>query len=103
MLGRVIYHNPFLLTEVNTSIFRSKDNEISRENILLDYINYINTQLKIGVPMRSMTRHILGLYHGESNAKLFRRLLSGKSVEMCHLKEWLDFKKNTITSNESDE
>jgi len=48
-----------------------------------------------------MTRHILGLYHGETNAKLFRRLLSGKVVGLDHLNEWLDFKKNSLTDNES--
>ena len=63
----------------------------------------INIQLKIGVPMRSMTRHVLGLYHGESNAKLFRRLLSGKTVEIDHLNEWLNFKKNTVTNIDSNE
>ena len=53
--------------------------------------------------MRSMTRHVLGLYHGESNAKLFRRLLSGKTVEIDHLNEWLNFKKNTVTKTDSNE
>jgi len=41
-----------------------------------------------------MTRHILGLYHGEKNAKLFRRLLSGKVVNLSHLEEWLNIVKN---------
>jgi len=40
---------------------------------------------------------MLGLYHGESNAKLFRRLLSGKTVELEHLNDWLTFKKNKTT------
>ena len=54
-------------------------------------MSYIKRQLKEGVPIRAMTRHILGLYHGQSNAKFFRRLLSGKSVELDHLDEWLKF------------
>ena len=49
-------------------------------------------QLKIGVPIRSMTRHILRLYiMAKANAKLFRRLLSGKIVELDNLNEWLKF------------
>ena len=48
-----------------------------------------------------MTRHILGLYHGETNAKLFRRLLSGKVVGLDHLNEWLDFKINSLSDNKS--
>jgi len=41
-----------------------------------------------------MTRHIMGLYHGQKNAKMFRRLLSGKTVDLSHLSEWLNFANN---------
>ena len=54
-------------------------------------MSYIKKQLKQGVPIRAMTRHILGLYHGQNNAKFFRRLLSGKTVELGHLDDWLEF------------
>ena len=101
MLGRAVYNNPFLLSEVDSDIFSEKKNPINREQILKKYMVYMNEQLKIGVPIRSMTRHILGLYHGETNAKLFRRLLSGKVVEFNHLNEWLDFKINSLTDNKS--
>jgi tRNA-dihydrouridine synthase A len=101
MLGRSVYHNPFLLREIDVSIFGNNKNSFSREQILKKYMNYIKRQIKIGVPIRSMTRHILGLYHGESNAKLFRRLLSGKTVELEHLNDWLAFKKNSSTEVKS--
>ncbi|WP_435187801.1 tRNA dihydrouridine(20/20a) synthase DusA [Pseudothioglobus sp. nBUS_23] len=93
MLGRSIYHNPFLLEQIELEIFKSNERSLNRELILSKYMSYISAQLQQGVPIRSMTRHILGLYHGEANAKLFRRLLSGKVVELDHLNEWLDFKK----------
>ena len=101
MLGRAVYNNPFLLSEVDSDIFGKKKNPINREQVLKKYMVYMNEQLKIGVPIRSMTRHILGLYHGETNAKLFRRLLSGKVVGLDHLNEWLDFKINSLTDNQS--
>jgi len=101
MLGRAVYNNPFLLSEVDSDIFSEKKNPINREQVLKKYMVYMSEQLKIGVPIRSMTRHILGLYHGETNAKLFRRLLSGKVVEFNHLNEWLDFKINSLTDNKS--
>jgi len=101
MLGRAVYNNPFLLSEVDSDIFSEKKNPINREQVLKKYMVYMTEQLKIGVPIRSMTRHILGLYHGETNAKLFRRLLSGKVVEFNHLNEWLDFKINSLTDNKS--
>ena len=96
-LGRSVYHNPFLLNEIEGLIFKNKKSLINREQVLKKYISYISNQSQKGVPIRSMTRHILGLYHGEANAKLFRRSLSGKIVELAHLYDWLDFKKNSPT------
>ena len=101
MLGRSIYHNPFLLEQIEVEIFKSKESTLDRENILRHYMSYIAEQSKLGVPVRSMSRHILGLYHGEANAKLFRRLLSGKVVELDQLNDWLDFKKNSSTEIKS--
>ena len=101
MLGRAIYHNPFLLKQIEDEVFNSNENSIDREFILKKYMSYIAVQLLKDVPIRSMTRHILGLYHGEANAKLFRRLLSGKTLEMEHLNNWLDFKKNRATEIQS--
>ena len=101
MLGRSIYNNPFLLDKIEIEIFKNKKNKLDREIILKKYMSYISNQSQKGVPIRSMTRHILGLYHGESNAKLFRRLLSGKIVGLDHLNDWLDFKKNSSTEIKS--
>ena len=101
MLGRSVYHNPFLLDQIEGKIFKNKENSIDRQRILKEYMSYISDQLQKGVPIRSMTRHILGLYHGEANAKLFRRLLSGKIVELDHLNDWLDFKKNSSSEIQS--
>ena len=101
MLGRSIYHNPFLLEQIELEIFKSKESTLNREQILRQFMSYIAEQSKLGVPVRSMSRHILGLYHGEANAKLFRRLLSGKVVELDQLNDWLDFKKNSSTEIKS--
>ena len=91
MLGRAIYHQPYLLSDIDQKVFEKKGISRTREQVLVDYMNYIKKQLKEGVPIRAMTRHILGLYHGQKNAKFFRRLLSGKTVELGHLDEWLEF------------
>ena len=80
-----------MLSDVDNKIYQQSSPKYSREQVLLKYIDYIEKQNKIGVPIRSMTRHILGLYHGQRNAKKFRRLLSGASVEIKHIDEWLKF------------
>ena len=91
MLGRAIYHQPYLLADIDSRVFGKKGISRTREQVLVDYMSYIKKQLKEGVPIRAMTRHILGLYHGQNNAKFFRRLLSGKKVELGYLDEWLAF------------
>ena len=101
MIGRSVYHNPFLLQQIEGEIFKDKETSIDRELILKKYMSYITDQLQKGVPIRSMTRHILGLYHGEAHANLFRRLLSGKIVELDRINDWLDFKKNRSTGIKS--
>jgi tRNA-dihydrouridine synthase A len=40
-------------------------------------MSYARTQTARGTPLRAITRHMLGLYHGQSNGRLFRRILSG--------------------------
>ncbi len=74
MLGRAIYNQPFTLTEIDSHIFGISCPAKSREKIVIEYMKYIERQHKLGVPVRAMTRHILGLYHGQKNAKMFRRL-----------------------------
>ena len=101
MIGRSIYHNPFLLKEIDQTIFDESHNLLDREQVLKKYMTYIEKQNKAGISIRSMTRHILGLYHGEANAKLFRRLLSGQIVGLDQINDWLDFKKNSSTENKS--
>ena len=91
MLGRTIYHQPYLLAQVDREIYNKNTSVISREQVLLDFVAYMRDQSNQGVPIRSMTRHILGLYHAQSNAKKYKQLLSGKTVELTHVYEWLSF------------
>lgn len=94
MLGRLAYQQPYLLTEIDHQFYGENKTIKNREDVLVKYKNYIQNECEKGVPIRAMTRHILSLYHGEKNAKLFRRLLSGKTVELSHLDEWLNIVKN---------
>jgi tRNA-dihydrouridine synthase A len=40
------------------------------------YLDYVATRLAEGVPLNAMTKHMLGLFHGQPGARLFRRHLS---------------------------
>jgi len=91
MLGRSVYQQPYMLSDVDDNVYGKLLPKNSREQVLLNFIDYMKIQHENGVPIRSMTRHILGLYHGQRNAKKFRRLLSGPVVDLTKLDEWFEF------------
>jgi tRNA-dihydrouridine synthase A len=82
MLGREVYQKPYLLADVDNRIFGASYDPVSREQILMLLIPYIQQELKGEVRLNSITRHILGLFHGMPGARGWRRYLSdhvGKS------------------------
>jgi tRNA-dihydrouridine synthase A len=89
MLGREVYHNPYILASVDSLIYDKHNIIHSREEILLKMIEYIMRQNKLGVKTRNITRHILGLYHTQPRSKEFKRELSGKIVEIDNLMHFL--------------
>jgi len=78
MVGREVYQNPYLLAEVDQRLFGANYSPISRQEVVMQLIPYIQLQLAAnnGVRLNSITRHILGLFHGEYGARLWRRHLS---------------------------
>lgn len=76
MVGREAYQNPYVLAEVDQRIFNSLENAKSRHEIMGLLLPYIEAQLSQGVRLNSITRHILGLFHGEPGARAWRRHLS---------------------------
>lgn len=76
MIGREAYHNPYLLIDVDQLFYQQKNAIRTRHEVALGLIPYIQEQLSIGVRLHSITRHILGLFHGVQGAKAWRRHLS---------------------------
>ena len=65
------------MARVDQDIYRDADATIkSREEIVYQMCDYIDSELARGVALHSMTRHILGLYQGVPGAKAWRRYLS---------------------------
>ncbi len=79
MIGREAYHNPYLLAEVDALFFKQSTAIKTRQEIVLELIPYIQSQLSVGVKLHSITRHILGLFHGVAGARAWRRELSEKA------------------------
>jgi tRNA-dihydrouridine synthase A len=76
MIGREAYSNPYILATVDRDLFGSHNPIPSREQIMLDYINYCDQQILTGARLHHMSRHALGLFQGEGGARIFRRYIS---------------------------
>ena len=81
MLGRAAYQNPYLLADADRRFFGEAAAPRSRAEVIRAFLPYVEAQMSRGVPMRSMTRHILGLFSGQPGGRLWRRYLS----EHAHL------------------
>lgn len=74
MIGREAYTHPYFLAEIEQHFFATEMQP--REKILEKLLPYLEQQLKNKIKLSSMTRHILGLFHGQKGARMWRRHLS---------------------------
>ena len=79
MLGRAAYHEPALLLEVDARFFAAEDRIRLPNEAARDFRPWIIKRLEQGMPLHSMTRHMLGLFHGKPGARMWRRILSEKA------------------------
>jgi tRNA-dihydrouridine synthase A len=79
MLGRAAYQDPYILAEVDQRLFGESEPAPSRLEVLDSFMAYAEGKLARGVRLNQMTRHILGLFHGQPRARAFRRVLAEKA------------------------
>ena len=76
MIGRAAYQTPYILAEADRRFFGAETAPPSRRQVVEALVPYIEARMAEGTPLKSITRHILGLYNGLPGAKLWRRVLS---------------------------
>jgi len=77
MVGREAYHNPYMMIDVDQRIYHENNEHTpTRKDVLEKYMNYIQLQMAEGINLKSMSRHLLGLFTGEAGAKAWRRHIS---------------------------
>jgi tRNA-dihydrouridine synthase A len=75
MFGRLAYHQPWVLAEVDR-LFFDETGGVTREAVLQGLIDMAREMRAKGVPLARLTRHVLGLFHGEPGARQWRRILT---------------------------
>ncbi|WP_414694949.1 tRNA dihydrouridine(20/20a) synthase DusA [Phenylobacterium sp.] len=80
MLGRAAYHTPALLGDVDRRLFGG-GGTVEPAGAVARYRPYVARQLAQGTHLAAMTRHMLGLFHGERGARAWRRILTVEGVK----------------------
>lgn len=75
MIGRSVYHSPYMLADIEKEIFKNK-NILSREEIIKELVTYVKNETKKGTRLNQIMRHTLGLFHGQTGSSFWKRYLS---------------------------
>ncbi|MEY6434137.1 tRNA dihydrouridine(20/20a) synthase DusA [Thioalkalicoccus limnaeus] len=76
MIGRAAYQDPWLLADADRLLFDDDHPVPTQHQIIEDFLPYVERQLAAGVPLNSLSRHLLGLFQGRPGARAWRRHLS---------------------------
>jgi tRNA-dihydrouridine synthase A len=80
MIGREAYQNPYLLALLHQAV-NDPSWSPSREEIIERFVPYAHKQLAAGQRLRSIVRHVQGLYAGLPNVRSWRRFLSEQASQ----------------------
>jgi tRNA-dihydrouridine synthase A len=80
MLGRAAYHTPWELASADRQFTDQSPPVATRGEAVKAMMPYIERHLGQGVPLHAITRHMLGLYHGQPGGRMWRQVLS---TEAC--------------------
>ena len=87
MFGRAAYQDPVTtLRQVDARVFGVADTDDhasleGRVALAHQMAAYVDAQVPLGVPVKSITRHMMGLFNGLPGARLWRRGLSENAAQ----------------------
>ena len=76
MIGRAAYHEPYRLHLMDRALFEPARAPEDRAGLLRKLRPYVEDCLARGVALKHISRHVLGLFHGQPGGRLFRQVLS---------------------------
>ena len=74
MLGRAAYQDSWLLARIDAHLFGGA--VAADADVLAAFERYVAAELERGVPLRAMTRHLLGMRSGRAGGRRWRRALT---------------------------
>jgi tRNA-dihydrouridine synthase A len=79
MLGRAAYHDPGMLGLADRRLFGSGE-DVSPEVAVERYLPHVRAERGRGTRLATLTRPLLGLFHGRPGARAWRRTLTVESL-----------------------
>jgi tRNA-dihydrouridine synthase A len=86
MVGREAYHNPWLLTEWDAATGHHTPAK-SLDQVEALMVEHMETQALNGVPWFAVSRHMLGLRHGQPGARKWRQVWSDHKLKHLPARE----------------
>ena len=80
MIGREAYHNPYHLIEADARCYGDDSPVRSRRQVIEAMLPFVEREVTSGVPLKHITRHLLGLYQHRPGARHWRRTLSDPAL-----------------------
>jgi len=81
MLGRAAYQEPWRLLAVDPELFDAPPPHASMHEAIESLFPYIEKERARGTRLHSITRHMVGAFHGVAGARAFRRALAETCVK----------------------
>lgn len=81
MLGREAYHNPWLMADWDARFFDVPQARRQREEVEERMVEHMGLLAAQGVPWSHVSRHMLGLRHGEPGARRWRQVWSDHTLK----------------------
>ena len=85
MIGRKAYSDPYFLAQLQSEFMSLPGETIwrppTRAQVIRKMAGYTESQLRRGVRLHHITRHMLGMYSGRPGARQWRRYISEKAVQ----------------------
>lgn len=76
MMGREAYQNPWILSEIDQLLGTTDNNDLTRKHVIENMLPYIENELAKGNHIKHITRHWMGLFHGQRGTKAFKQHLN---------------------------
>ncbi len=76
MIGREAFKQPWLLAELDKFFTHDEAELLTRSEVQKSYSSYMQQELRLGTSAHVLIRPLSGLFHGQSGARYWRRMLT---------------------------